>query len=846
MKLLPTIALLVLLSPLMGQAQLYVATTGSDTAAGTKEAPLASVATALRKVRELRRLNDKAVINGITVYVAGGTYPFYESLFLRPEDAGTPKSPTTIEALPGTKPVFSGGLPVGGWKKPSRCIAGLPAVAQGRVWTANAPMQAGAAVDFRQLWINGRKAIRAKAQNGDTMSRILSWNKKTEQCWIRKPAADISAGSGMEMMIHQWWAIANLRVKSATVSGDSVLLSFHQPESKIQSEHPWPAPWISAETGNSAFVLSNAVSFLDSPGEWFLDKKRGKIYYWPRAGEQMATALVVAPVLETLVSIQGTPERPVSHIRFKNISFQFTTWLRPSQKGHVPLQTGMYLLDAYKLKRPGTAEKPALENQAWVGRPAAAVSTTYSTHISFEGCRFLHIASTALDFNKGTQKSSSLGNIFRDIGGTAILAGTFSDEAMEAHLPYNPADSREQTSGLTIANNLVNDAANEDWGCVGIGAGFVKETEIAHNDLSDLPYTGISLGWGWTPLPNAMKQNKVTANRIIRYGRQLYDVAGIYTLSAQPGTVVANNYIDSVYKAPYAHLPSHWFYLYTDEGTSGVTVKNNWTPSAKFLQNANGPDNVWENNGPTAGEGIRVAAGLQPAWKHLLNEKAIAYPDWVINKERPVIIEVIGAGNSRVDEQKLKDVLAANGVKGASVYQWQNHAVVFEPVQDASVLRGKVQKAFPEAKINVYYDAFYAFDRSGCEVGQGGGEWEHVLFTANMVANESLQREYLDYHARQAKDWPEVAKGFCHAGFQQLLLYRNGRQLMLVISLPKGESLDKLNPKTTENNPRVVEWNKRMAEYQTGIDGTKKGEVWVPLVKQQNIEQMNKEQGVKK
>lgn len=87
----------------------------------------------------------------------------------------------------------------------------------------------------------------------------------------------------------------------------------------------------------------------------------------------------------------------------------------------------------------------------------------------------------------------------------------------------------------------------------------------------------------------------------------------------------------------------------------------------------------------------------------------------------------------------------------------------------------------------------------------------------------------MQYHATQYQQWPEVSKGFCNAQFQQLLVYRNGRQLMLVISIPKGASLDALNPKTTENNPRVNDWNKLMAKYQEGIEGTEKGETWVFL-----------------
>ena len=99
--------------------------------------------------------------------------------------------------------------------------------------------------------------------------------------------------------------------------------------------------------------------------------------------------------------------------------------------------------------------------------------------------------------------------------------------------------------------------------------------------------------------------------------------------------------------------------------------------------------------------------------------------------------------------------------------------------------------------------------------------------TANLVADTTLQHQYLEYHRTQFEKWPEISKGFCNANFQQLLVFRNGRQLMLVISIPKGKTLDELNPKTTENNPRVTEWNKIMSKYQEGIEDAPKGTTWV-------------------
>ena len=184
------------------------------------------------------------------------------------------------------------------------------------------------------------------------------------------------------------------------------------------------------------------------------------------------------------------------------------------------------------------------------------------------------------------------------------------------------------------------------------------------------------------------------------------------------------------------------------------------------------------------------------------------------------IIEIVG--NDTISLQKL-EVLDLQ----ASLYQWKNHLAVYGVFPDAAKVQKRIAAACPEATVRLYDRPFYVFDRRKCDNPAQAERWTHVLMTANLVADTTLQQEYMDYHARQEELFPEVAQGFCRAGFQQLLVFRNGRQLLLVISIPEGENLDDLNPKTTENNPRVDEWNAIMTKYQEGIEGTAPGEVWV-------------------
>ena len=812
-------------------AELWVSPQGSAQGDGSMAKPYATLDQALRKARELRRLEDPAIASGITIYLKGGVYPLAETVFIRPEDSGTASSPTVIRAADGEQPILSGGRRIDGWKR-ARNVSGLPKAAAGQVWVADAPRIGGNLVDFRQLWVDGAKATRSKSHNGTSMGRIRSWNHAEETCWIPLPRQeDFHFEEGMELFIHQWWAIAVLRIKEALVQGDSVKLGFYQPESRIQSEHPWPAPWISAETGNSAFVLTNSIQFLDEPGEWFLDKRAGKLYYWPRKGEDMADAEVTYPYLETLVSIQGSIDYPVKHVHFDGVTFQHSTWLRPSQQGHVPLQAGMYLLDAYKLRPSGTPDKKSLENQAWVGRPSAAVRAIHSAHTAIENCRFEHLAATGLDYAFGNDGDRAEGNVLKDIGGSGILVGKFSDEAVEAHLPYHPVDEREVSRNVHIANNVITDVTNEDWGAVGIGAGFVRDVNIAHNDISEVSYTGISVGWGWTPTVNVMRNNRIVSNRIHRYGKHMYDVAGIYTLSAQPGTRIAGNRIDSIYRAPYAHLPDHWFYLYTDEGTSYVTVTDNWYPSDKTLQNANGPGNTWKNNGPDVDPAIRGEAGLQPAYRHLLTERAPYDARYEINTHtpftKPVLVQVEAPGDGSFDEAVLRAVAQKQGDDDPDIRQWKSRYVLITDEPVAKKVHSALAALYPAAKATLFNDLFYAFDRTRCGEEVVDAPVDHVLLTASLVKDARKQHEYYAYHERQFEEWPEVSAGFCNAGFIDVLLYRNGDQLMLMITYPEGEDYEQLNAKTTEDNPRVDEWNRIMAEYQEGVAGTAPGETWV-------------------
>ena len=597
--------------PSLFAGEIYVSLQGNDKNPGTKEAPFNTLNRAIKQAREWRRLNRPEVSGGIYIRLEEGVYAQRNSLFLRPEDSGTSDSPTVICAVDGAHPVISGGVAVTGWKRGCNHPA-IPEKLKQKIWSAEAPLIGNRRVETRQMWVNGHKVQRAAQFPDGGLEQMIDFNPEEQTITIPvsqnvNPKRLQNAGQ-LEMIVHQRWAIAILRVKSIDVKDGQAVVRFHEPESHLEFGHPWPQPVIGGEKGNSSFCLTNALELLDQPGEWFQEYPSGTIYYYPQAGENMETAEVIIPALETLVTIDGTLSRPVKHIQFNGITFAHTSWMRPSFQGHVTLQGGFPLLDAYKLQEPGLPEKAELENQAWITRPETAIRVRGAEHIDFKHCTFRHLSSTGLDYEWAVTASSVEDCQFTDIGGTALLVGAFPDGGFETHIPFIPADVRELCSHITIRNNFISNVTNEDWGCVGIGAGYVRNMDISHNEVCHLNYSGICVGWGWTSLESGMCNNRIEANYVHHFARRLYDAGGLYTLSNQPGSVMRNNRIEHLIEAPYA-TNDRAFYIYLDEATDGYTMENNWCPAERFDSNRPGKKNVWKNNGPQVADSIKYKAG---------------------------------------------------------------------------------------------------------------------------------------------------------------------------------------------------------------------------------------------
>lgn len=564
--------------------------------------PGESIADAIKKAREWRRLARKGlpeyeakIAGGINIRICSGTYNLTKPLFIRPEDAGTETSPTRIIGENNT--IISGGVKVEGWKKEN-----------GNIYVASTPLHNGRLVETRQLWANGKKATLAQSDPIGSLSRIIDFDKENKRIIIPKPTASVPNGfavgktatvpdaspsginSPLSMLLCQRWAIAYLRIKEIKDLGNGTLsLSFQEPESELEFSHPWPQPVVEGDN-RSAFTLQGAYEFLDEQDEW--TQIGDKIYYYSRNG---APKDVVIPALTTLINIEGSEQTPLEHLSIENIRFEHSAWLRPNLEGHVTLQGGFRMLDAYKLPIEGLYHKAGLENQAWIVRAESAVNASNCRNINFKNCTFQHLSATALDLINNVSFATVSGCNFQDIGGTALQVGDFGEGSFETHIPYIPTDDSKLCNNIIIRGNTIHDATNEDWGCVGISAGYVRDVLIEENHVYDLNYSGICVGWGWTKLDSSMKRNIIRRNKVHDFAKQLYDTGGIYTLSYQPESQIVDNEIYNISIAPYA-TNNRAFYIYFDEATDGFLVKGNKMhsdhpiPNEKFGYNQPGPN----------------------------------------------------------------------------------------------------------------------------------------------------------------------------------------------------------------------------------------------------------------
>jgi len=521
----------------------------------------------------------------IAVVLRGGEYQLPATLALGSLDSGTNGFNVIYQAYPGERPILTGGRKITGWTPVGNDVYRAPA----------------GGLRFRQLYVNGSRAVRARTPNDGSYETILGWDEGGQRILIR--SSHISQWSRLDQVemvilgagVNQ----ANLRVSSFTTSGPDALVVPREPERARLFAQGYPTKTI------RPFYFENAFEFLDAPGEWYLNTQTNEVFYKLRPNENVATLDAVAPVLETIVALQGTLAQPVHHITFHGLTFQDTTWLVPDSEGYIGDQASIVY----------TQILPEDQVASYPGhRLPAGFHLEAADHIRLERNIFRNMGASAVNLYVATNDNVVIGNVIAEVSGSGI--------SVDLNLEGNPADPRKVSRRNVITNNYIARTGRDYYQTVGIMVGYGDSTVIEHNELVEMPFSGISVGWGWADRDNAARNNVVRYNEVSRVLQLMDDGGGIYTLSRQPGTVVAENHIHNLLRPPTPIAGIYGFgAIFLDNGSNLITVRDNVIldvgDDVELIKiNDNGPSNSLINNAGSSSATI-ANAGLQPAYQDI-------------------------------------------------------------------------------------------------------------------------------------------------------------------------------------------------------------------------------------
>ena len=560
--------MLFFISSCVNKTTFYVSPNGDDLQNGTSiECPFATLQRARDAIREIKTEGDLKSL--ITVYMLEGTYQIHKPFVLNSEDSGTDKYPIIYRSYKDDKVIISGGKKVCNWTKTE--LNGH------NVLVADVSELNGKYTPFEQLWVNGHRAIQARTPNKGYLKVASIYGEDTKKIKRKISNSFLYSSSdehyfkgvddGVAVVFNKW-------------------LEYHMPIDRIDHQNKMI---ISTKKGRRAiegdddYYLEGGRVMLDNPGEWYLDRKSDKLYYFPLSNETEVVATI--PLLVNVLRMEGDAvnNKYVENVQFKKLTFSNTTW---------------------KLSR--DSSEPS-------GYAQADVLMEGSLHLQgvknclFEECEITSIGNYGIEIGLGCSDNKVLHCEIHDLGAGGLLIGSKIRPSSKRDYDVNDnnfppvlKDPSDATCNNEIADCKIYDGGRYFHCAVGIWIGQSPDNKICHNEIYNFYYSGISSGWTWG-YGNALATGNIFEyNHVHHIGRLqngdgpvLSDLGGIYTLGNQTGTIIRNNVFNDIWAGKYGG----WG-IYCDEGSSNILIENNLVYKCRqacFNQHY-GKDNIVRNN----------------------------------------------------------------------------------------------------------------------------------------------------------------------------------------------------------------------------------------------------------
>lgn len=517
-------------------ADFYVSGNGNDSNPGTSENPFAT----LQRVKQAAEIHfSQKPDENCTVWLNGGKYTISKPLVFKAENLNNSKGSLVFKALPGENPIISGGVKITEWQKTSEGL-----------WKTRLPETCKNGKPPRELFVKNQRAIRARFPNKEYLRVSKVGDDRRTHFFFETGDFPIPENEKtIELVLLHDWSISRIPVKEIN-RGENKLTAVDSIGAKSPAffnlDH-WEA--------QPRYFLENAMEFLDVEYEWFYHSDDNNIYLKLPDNKNPNEMEINIPVSKGLVLLSGTENQPLKNIHFEGITFQHSAWQIPDL-GYCGVQACHF--------------DPRPETDGWEVVPAA-IKGEWIQNCSFSNCTFKNLGGTGIWLGTGSQHCKIINTQFADISGNGIMIGEGQDREVNGEKWWQSAP--EQVAlGNTIENCIVTDCGKQFYGAVGIWCGLTAETIIRNNTIFNLPYTGISIGWMWSPVPTPCRENRIVGNHIHHIMQTLSDGGGIYMLGLQPGSKILNNRIHDV-SLNVGRAESNGMFL--DEGTTDVVVENN-------------------------------------------------------------------------------------------------------------------------------------------------------------------------------------------------------------------------------------------------------------------------------